>query len=127
MKNLILLLLGIWTGLVLGISFIEAPLKFQAPGITIPLGLGIGQLVFGFSNKVQLVFLSLLLGFTYFRFGTLTTSSRFYIGTITGILIIQSLILLPLLDARATQIIAGNTIPDSPLHIYFVILEVIKI
>jgi len=29
-----------WLGLVLGISAIEAPLKFRAPGITLPLGLG---------------------------------------------------------------------------------------
>ena len=35
----------LWFGLVAAISFIEAPLKFQAPGITIPLGLGIGRLV----------------------------------------------------------------------------------
>ncbi|WP_237562181.1 hypothetical protein [Glutamicibacter soli] len=33
-------------GLVTGISFIEAPLKFTAPEITIPLGSGIGRLVF---------------------------------------------------------------------------------
>ena len=34
----------IWLGMVLAISFLEAPLKFRAPGITIPLGLGIGRL-----------------------------------------------------------------------------------
>ena len=33
-------------GATVAISFLEAPLKFQAPGITIPLGLGIGRLVF---------------------------------------------------------------------------------
>ena len=32
----------LWAGLVLGLSFIETPLKFTAPGITLPLGLGIG-------------------------------------------------------------------------------------
>ncbi|MCA1625352.1 MAG: hypothetical protein LC778_16450 [Acidobacteria bacterium] len=34
----------IWFGLIGGISFMEAPLKFQAPNITIPLGLGMGVL-----------------------------------------------------------------------------------
>jgi hypothetical protein len=29
-----------WLGMVIGISFIEAPVKFRAPGVTIPLGLG---------------------------------------------------------------------------------------
>ena len=36
----------VWLGMVFAISFLEAPLKFRAPGITIPLGLGIGRLVF---------------------------------------------------------------------------------
>ena len=36
----------VWLGMVLAISFLEAPLKFRAPGITIALGLGIGRLVF---------------------------------------------------------------------------------
>ena len=34
----------IWFGMALAISFLETPLKFRAPGITVPLGLGIGLL-----------------------------------------------------------------------------------
>lgn len=37
----------IWIGFVGVISFMEAWLKFRAPGITLSLGLGIGRLVFG--------------------------------------------------------------------------------
>jgi hypothetical protein len=36
----------VWLGMVLAISFLEAPLKFRAPGVTLPVGLGIGRLVF---------------------------------------------------------------------------------
>lgn len=36
----------VWLGMVLAVSFLETPLKFRAPGITVPLGLGIGRLVF---------------------------------------------------------------------------------
>ncbi len=36
----------VWLGMVLAISFLEAPLKFRAPGVTLPIGLGIGRLVF---------------------------------------------------------------------------------
>lgn len=32
----------IWLGMVVAISFLEAPLKFRAPGVTVPLVLGIG-------------------------------------------------------------------------------------
>ena len=45
----------VWLGVVLAISFIEAPLKFRAPGITIPLGLGIGRLVFRALNAAEAV------------------------------------------------------------------------
>ncbi|MFK8007426.1 MAG: hypothetical protein AB8H03_13690 [Saprospiraceae bacterium] len=62
MKFIVLLILGIWTGMVLGISFLEAPLKFQAPNITTILGLGIGKLVFGALNKVEMIFSALLIG-----------------------------------------------------------------
>ena len=43
----------VWFGMVLAISFLEAPLKFRAPGITLPLGLGIGRIVFRALNTVE--------------------------------------------------------------------------
>ncbi len=46
----------LWIGFVVAISFLEAPLKFQAPDITLALGLGIGRLVFAALNKVEWVF-----------------------------------------------------------------------
>ncbi|HQO86046.1 MAG TPA: hypothetical protein PKX84_00190, partial [Bacteroidia bacterium] len=45
----------LWIGFVSAISFMEAWLKFRAPGITIPLGLGIGRLVFNVLNKIEWV------------------------------------------------------------------------
>ena len=55
-NGLLLLMLGVWLGMLLGISFMEAPLKFRAPNMTIALGLGIGQLVFSALNKVEINF-----------------------------------------------------------------------
>ena len=43
----------LWLGMVLAISFVEAPLKFRAPGVTLPIGLGIGRLVFRALNAVE--------------------------------------------------------------------------
>lgn len=40
-----------WIGFVCAISFLEAWLQFQTPGVTLPIGLGIGKLVFGALNK----------------------------------------------------------------------------
>src|SRR5690606_37301219 len=44
-----------WLGIVIAISFIEAPLKFRAPGVTLQIGLGIGRLVFRAVNSVEVV------------------------------------------------------------------------
>ena len=43
----------VWLGMVLSISFLETPLKFRAPGVTIPIGLGIGRLVFRALNAAE--------------------------------------------------------------------------
>lgn len=115
----------IWVGMVLGISFLEAPLKFQAPNITLELGLGIGQLVFTALNKVELVlaaiiFLCLLLGKFSFK------KHRLYLISI-GILLIQTFWLFPVLDDRIDAILSGQNIADSYHHITFVILEVAKV
>ncbi len=48
----------VWLGMVLAISFIEAPLKFRAPGVTLQIGLGIGRLVFRALNGVELLLAS---------------------------------------------------------------------
>jgi hypothetical protein len=50
----------VWLGMVLAISFLEAPLKFRAPGITLPLGLGIGRLIFRALNLAEIGLAALL-------------------------------------------------------------------
>src|SRR3954469_24422250 len=44
----------VWLGMVVAISFLEAPLKFRAPGVTLAVGLGIGRLVFRALNVAEL-------------------------------------------------------------------------
>src|SRR5215212_10070776 len=43
----------VWLGMVLAISFVETPLKFRAPGVTLQIGLGIGRLVFRALNACE--------------------------------------------------------------------------
>ncbi|HQW87358.1 MAG TPA: hypothetical protein PLH93_09245, partial [Flavobacteriales bacterium] len=43
----------VWVGFVCAISFMEAWLKFRAHGVTLPIGLGIGRLVFQALNRVE--------------------------------------------------------------------------
>lgn len=55
-RPIVIIVTFLWIGFVCAISFMEAWLKFQAPGITVPLGLGIGRLVFNALNTVEWVF-----------------------------------------------------------------------
>lgn len=120
----------IWIGCVCAISFLEAWLKFRAPGITLALGLGIGKLVFNALNKIEWIFAaSIVFNIIFTGKFELRTPERFnYILLIPlMILIIQSVWLLPQLTARADSIIQGNFVEPSNLHFYYVAAEVIKI
>lgn len=48
-------LIYIWIGFVGAISFMEAWLKFQAEGVTLSIGVAIGNLVFNALNKVEII------------------------------------------------------------------------
>ena len=56
----------VWFGMVGAISFIEAPLKFRAPNITLALGLGIGKIVFQMLNRIEIIFAVLMLVSLFF-------------------------------------------------------------
>lgn len=115
-----------WAGAVFAISFLEAWLKFRAPGVTLPIGLGIGRIVFAALNKVEW-----LLGFTIIACvivqGIIKHKARAIISIIIALLLLQTFWLLPQLDARAELHISGQHIPPSNLHIIFVIAEALKI
>lgn len=124
-KKLLIALCFIWLGLVLGISFLEAPLKFQAPGITIKLGLGIGRLVFTALNRIEFVFMVTT--------GIMAWAIRFYkpgfvlIAILSFTVLFQTFYLLPALDERALKILAGEIVPASFHHHLYIYTEVFKI
>lgn len=117
----------IWIGFVCAISFMEAWLKFRAPGVTLPIGLGIGRLVFNALNTMEWIFAFVVVShFALYR----KYNSLFQLLMLSGVLAIlcvQTWWLLPALDARAAMHIAGHTVPSAPLHFYFVGLEVLKV
>lgn len=116
----------LWLGFVCAISFMEAWLKFRAPGVTLPIGLSIGRKVFGALNTMEWIF-ALLILFNLFK------EALFWQGLFSAlvwgavlILLVQTLWLLPLLDERAEKLIKGETINHSSLHFYYVGGEIIK-
>ena len=117
----------LWIGFVCAISFMEAWLKFSAPGVTIPIGLGIGRIVFSALNKVEWLLGLLIIGNLIVSKNKLATFSNLLYFIPILLLVLQTFWLLPALDARAEIYIQGQIPPASTLHYYFVGIEIIKI
>lgn len=115
----------VWLGMVLAISFLETPLKFRAPGITVPLGLGIGRLVFHALNLVELAFAAVVTA----SWAVLETTDRGWVLVLAAwvLLGVQIGVLRPPLDRRTVAFIAGRTLPASRQHLFYIALEVIKV
>ncbi|MGI6796348.1 hypothetical protein ACE11G_09755 [Gordonia sp. PS3] len=119
----------IWLGMVFGISFIEAPLKFQAPGITIPLGLGIGRLVFRALNAVEALWaialiVAVVVGDDW------STGTLIGLGVAAAALIVQVAAIRPVLSKRTDLVLAHpESVPEhrSTAHYWYVGFDLIKV
>lgn len=107
-----------WFGLIVAISLIEAPLKFQAPGITIPLGLGIGRLVFTAMNVVEVV-LAIMLLVAAFRAGVATKIRNVLVGLV-AVLALKVALIRPFLNKRTDAVIAGVDDGGSSWHYFYI-------
>ncbi len=117
----------LWIGFVGAISFMEAWLKFRAPGVTIPMGLGIGRLVFNALNKVEWVLaIAILANLIFAKNGVFSLKNTLYFIPLL-ILVLQTFWLLPSLDARAELHIQGRELVASNLHFYYVGMEIVKV
>lgn len=117
----------LWIGFVCAISFMEAWLKFRAPGVSIEIGLGIGRLVFGALNKAEWVFsIAIFISFFISKQPITSATNIFYLIPFLLVLI-QTVWLLPALDERAEMKIKGVQVASSSLHFYYVAMEVIKV
>jgi hypothetical protein len=117
----------LWIGFVCAISFMEAWLKFRASGVTMPIGLCIGRLVFNALNKVEWIFAIAILG-NYFLEKTSIRDGRMLLLSVPLILlIIQTFWLLPALDARTEFHLQAQEVAPSNLHFYYVGMEVSKV
>jgi hypothetical protein len=115
----------IWFGALGAISFMEAPLKFTAPNITLELGLGIGRIVFQTLNKIELA-LAVLLIVSMLARRPAKKFPLYAFGAVLLLLILETFWLLPVLDARAEQVIAGTAAPYSNAHIIYIVFDAAK-
>ena len=115
----------LWAGMVLGISFLEAPVKFTTPSLTLQVGLDVGRHVFAAFHKVEILWavLSLVLLWRV----PLPRAAQFALGAALIVLLAQSVWLLPILDARVSLILDGKQPPSAPYHVIYVLLEAVKL
>ncbi len=119
----------VWLGMVLAISFLEAPLKFRAPNVTLQIGLGIGRLVFRALNTVEVGFAVVLLA----AVPTVCADDRTPVGAVVAfsvvfaVLAIQLIAVRPRLTRRSDEVLAGADVPRSLGHYVYIGLEAAKV
>lgn len=116
-----------WAGFVCSISFLEAWLKFRAPGVTLETGLSIGKLIFTALNRMEWVFVLILVIMNLPRVKQLPARFNILAGCVLFFLVVQTFFLLPALNQRAEMIIAGLEPDSSPVHILFGMAEILKV
>lgn len=118
-----------WLGMVIAISFIEAPLKFRAPGVTLPIGLGIGRLVFRALNTTEAILAAALLmaiGYAPPSQGAVIAS-----GVACTALVAQLVAVRPRLTRRSDMVLTGRAptagMSRSWVHYSYLGLELVKV
>jgi hypothetical protein len=112
----------VWLGMVLAISFLEAPLKFRAPDVTLRIGLGIGRIVFRALNRAEVVLALVLVGAA-----AAVPALRVVVGALVVVLAAQLAVVRPRLNRRSDRVLAGEDVPRSREHLVYVVAEVGKV
>jgi hypothetical protein len=116
----------LWLGMVLAISFLEAPLKFRAPGVDLRTGLAIGRLVFRALNVTEAVWAAVIV------LALIIQAPPSAFGTAGGIVVVAVLavqlgVVRPRLNRRSDQVLAGADVPRSSGHHVYIVLETVKV
>jgi hypothetical protein len=115
----------VWLGMVLAISFLEAPLKFRAPNVTLQIGLGIGRLVFRALNTVEVAFALVIVAIV--ASGPTPVRIAMAFAVAIAALAIQLIAVRPRLTRRSDRVLAGSDGPRSHAHYFYVGFEAVKV
>ena len=117
----------VWLGMVLAISFMEAPLKFYVSGVSRQVALRIGRVVFLALNAYELVFAVVLSLLIYSPQTTAAVDAACAVPVVA--LLTQLLLIRPVMARRSDTVIAGPEAPggQSAGHYVYVGLEVVKV
>ena len=110
---------AIWAGMLIAIDGIEAPLKFTAPGITIPLGLGIGRLVFTAMNAAELALAAVWLASLLVP-RRAPRSEWIPLAAASAILLVKIAAIRPLLWGHTDAVLSGSSSGGSAIHLAYI-------
>jgi hypothetical protein len=115
----------IWLGMVLAISFLEAPLKFRAEGLELRVGLAIGRIVFRALNIAEVLW-AVVIAVCLTIAGP--SGPVLAIAAVTAVLFaVQLLVVRPRLNRRSANVLAGQDAPRSRAHHAYIGLEALKL
>ncbi|MCV3271237.1 DUF4149 domain-containing protein [Roseobacter sinensis] len=118
------LLAAVWLGMLIGISFLATPVKFQAPTLELANALDVGRVTFGLFSRVEWTIAAILLALVaYLRFSAWSAA---LLAVIICALVLQGTWLLPVLTERAERIIAGEVFNSSNHHLIYIGCEAVK-
>lgn len=123
------LLAWVWLGMVVGVSLIATPAKFRAESLELEVALDVGRTTFGLFNWLQwgLIIALVSLIARAHQQGRADRRHWLLVLGVGVILLAQTLWILPELNDRVAIIIAGDALPDSPVHFIFAVFEGAKI
>ena len=123
-RIVLLILMMVWAGMILGISFIATPVKFRAPSLTMPVGLEVGRYTYRLFTAVELwLLIAVIVSGAIAQPRWISVLALAFVALQ---LLVQHYWLLPALDARVSQILAGGQILFSTSHWVYGAFEGVK-
>jgi len=116
--------MALWAGAIVGLSFIATPVKFQAPHLTMPVALEVGRSTFAVFSNVELGFLiAIVIAAAFARPRRITA---ILLSAVAVQLLLERWWLLPELDARLSQILAGGAVTFTAAHWIYAVFDACK-
>jgi len=122
-SSLAVALCWLWLGMVLAISFLEAPLKFRV--VDLRTGLAIGRVVFRALNSAEAALAVLVAVALIVAKPGWTAGAAGAVAIL--MLVVQLLAVRPALTRRSDRVLAGEDGPRSRAHLWYVALELVKV
>ena len=119
-----LILITVWAGIVIGVSLIATPVKFQAPSLTLQTAVDIGRYTFRLLSRIEVGFLVAAIAAAAIARPRWITIAM--LAAVAVEIILQRYWLLPVLDDRVEQLLSGRAPALSIHHTVYAVMEVAK-